>query len=111
MRARSPLTSLGLGAFGYFSAIHDMNFVTNIYDSFTVANEISGEYPLWPVGLYGNPAYITGLRGQNGYVKDWWLTVNSVNAGDGFPSDASKQFMAFGPAIVVPWDGTTPVLG
>lgn len=99
------------GSFGYLNALKDMSQQTNIYEAFTVPNEISGEVPLWPLGLYGNPTYITGLRGQAGYLKDWWLTVNSINAGDGFPGDASKQFMSFGSGIVVPWDGTTPVLG
>jgi hypothetical protein len=111
MRAKSPVGSLGLGAFGYLTAIREIHQVTLINDAITIPNEISGENPLYPIGLYGNPFYITGLRGRCGYIKDWWCTDNTVSAGDGFPGNGDKDLMSFGGGVVVPWDGTTPVLG
>ena len=111
IRAQTPVGGLGLGTFGYLQGTREIVSNVLINDAITVPNEISGENGLWPLGLYGNPFYITGLRGQCGYIKDWWHSDNTVNTGDGFPGNGDKDFLSFGSGVIVPWDGTTPVLG
>ncbi len=96
----------GVPAFNIYTS-HHMAAQRNIYDSVTCpgANEISGEYPLWSWGIVG---FADGVRGKNGYIKDWWFTVNAANPADDFPGDSSRQFMVLGTGIVMPWDGTVP---
>jgi hypothetical protein len=97
------------GNFGPINVLRDEVNESLINEVFFVPNEISGDVPLFTVGLYSPD--VVGFRGRMGYLKDWWYTVNSVNPGDGFPGDASKQFIAIHTGVVVPWDGTTIVLG
>ena len=71
-----------------------------------VPNEISGEWPLSPIGLACTTA---GKRGRHGRLYDiWWCTTSQLN-GATYPNDATRVFAVFGD-IVVPWNGTVPVI-
>lgn len=81
------------------------NAVPLVADNY--ANEISGAFPLTPIGLH----CISGLgqRGRYGHLVDQWMTVPSPSSGDNMPGDASKQFVVVGD-FVFPWDGATTML-
>lgn len=72
----------------------------------TAPNDISAEWPLYPVGLASETA---GARGRHGSMIDLWWTATGLANGDTFPGDASRQFAVFGD-LVVPWDGSVPVV-
>lgn len=70
------------------------------------ANEVSGDFPMLPVGIWCNNAPV---RGRQGEFFDLWMGYNSLAVGDTYPNDATRQFAQFG-APIVPWDGTLPVV-
>lgn len=71
-----------------------------------VANEFSGEWMMGPVGIASTAV---GYRGRHGRFYDlWWGTTLHEN-GTTFPADTSRQFALFGD-IIVPWNGTIPVV-
>jgi hypothetical protein len=71
-----------------------------------VANEISGEWPLSPIGLASET---TGARGRHGTLYDiWWGTSNQAD-GTTYPASGAKTLVQFG-HIVLPWNGTSPLL-
>jgi len=77
-----------------------------IGEFFSVANEISGEHALTPMGLACNNI---GFRGRHGRIPDIWYTTDELPTGTTFPSDTSRQFAKFGD-VVVPWDGSIPLI-
>lgn len=87
------------------------NSVPMVADNY--ANEISGEYPLTPIGLHNvdlsGLATAIGQRGKYGHVIDQWFTVAAPSTGDNIPGDGSKQFVVVGD-FVFPWDGATSML-
>lgn len=71
-----------------------------------VSNEISGEWPLCPIGI-SSPT--VGARGRHGTLYDlWWGTTNQAE-GTTYPSDGTKTHAQFG-HLVFPWNGSAPVL-
>jgi len=71
-----------------------------------VANEISGEWPLSPIGLTSETV---GARGRFGTLYDlWWGTSNQAD-GTTYPAAGSKLLVQFG-HLVFPWNGSTPLL-
>jgi len=71
-----------------------------------VANEISSEWMMGPVGVVSTDV---GKRGRHGRLYDiWWGTTVHEN-GTTFPADTSRQFALFGD-IIVPWNGSIPVV-
>lgn len=75
-----------------------------------VAEELSGEWPLYPVGLY---CYTSGARGPKGEVFDLWWGAVTLPDGTTYPQDASRKFVQFGDLVMV-WDiagtGIIPLL-
>lgn len=69
-------------------------------------NDISAEWPLYPAGLASETA---GARGRHGSATDLWWTATGLANGDTFPGDTSRTFAVFGD-LVVPWDGSVPVV-
>jgi len=66
-----------------------------------IANEISSEWPMWPLGFAANTV---GARGRHGSFFDLWAGSSGVAAGDTYPGDGSNQFVQWG-ALIVPWGG------
>jgi hypothetical protein len=66
-----------------------------------IANEITGEWPFWPLGVIGATV---GARGRHGSLTDLWFGSNSMSNGDAYPADGTNQFVQFGLAIT-PWNG------
>jgi hypothetical protein len=73
----------------------------------TTANDLSGEWPLFPLGLACTVT--VGSRGRHGSVFDLWLGSTTPPTGDCYPGDSSRQFAHFGD-LVFPWNGTNPVI-
>jgi hypothetical protein len=69
-------------------------------------NEISGKYPMTPIGVV---CMTTGKRGRLGYLADLWYgqVVTGID-GMTYPADDTRQFASLG-SLVVPWDGINPV--
>jgi hypothetical protein len=102
-----PLTTLSRNG-------EDVSYLHNIYatsegyidgangQKWGGANELSGEYPLYPWGL---ACFDVGMKGRMGELPDiWWSGTDLVN-GHSFPDDNSRQFMVWAD-IVTPWDGS-----
>lgn len=66
------------------------------------ANELSGEWALYPLGLWGITA---GARGRHGTLVDLWYGSGGASSGDTYPL-GTPNFVQFG-NFVMPWDGTT----
>jgi len=64
-----------------------------------MANEISGEWPMLPIGIAGVGA---GARGRHGSIADLWIGSNGVASGDSYPV-AQADFAQFG-SLIVPWN-------
>jgi hypothetical protein len=91
----------------------DMNFYlsTESLGSSTIGeawsgypNEVSGNYPMTPIGV-ASPT--VGKRGRIGYLQDIWFGEDFWT-GILYPSGGSKLFASMG-SLVVPWDGTSMV--
>lgn len=72
----------------------------------SVANEISSEWPISPMGLASTA---TGVRGRHGSFYDLFWGTNNHAVGTTYPLDGSKQFVQFD-EFVFPWNGTAPLL-
>lgn len=81
--------------------------------AFLSVNDIDSSFIMQPIGIV---SITVGMRGRQGAFFDMWWGSGTVNAGDTYPNDATKQFAQFGPgsttgAIILPWDGgAAPVL-
>jgi len=81
---------------GYGSAALGENII--------VPNELSGEWPLAPVGIAVNtPQY----RGRMGMLPDIWWSSTALSAGHTFPNSTSRDFIQVGD-LVLPWNGDVP---
>jgi len=69
----------------------------------TGANAISGEFPLFPVGLASETS---GCEGRHGQIYDLFWGITSNADGDTYPNDATRQLVQIGD-LVFPNDGTT----
>lgn len=67
-----------------------------------LANEVSGEWGLYPLGFVATTA---GVRGRHGQLQDLWFGSGGANSGDTYPNDASNRFAQFG-HLVIPWNGS-----
>lgn len=71
-----------------------------------VANELTGEWPFWPLGVACIEA---PSRGRHATMVDMWAGSAAVPTGDTYDA-SSKDFIQVGP-LILPWDGaTTPVM-
>lgn len=71
-----------------------------------VADEQTGEWPLWEVGVASTSLGIRGAR--KGVMYDLWFGSAACYDGDTFPLDGSRQFAKLG-ALVFPWNGSAVV--
>lgn len=84
----------------------------------TFANEISNEWPMWPLagvidgavdlGSTNRDVITPGPYGRVGDFADLWLGSSGVASLDTYPGDGSNQFAQFG-LIILPWDGSVPL--
>jgi hypothetical protein len=83
----------------------------------TVANEISGEWHLFPVGMWvpqEDAVFATmknaERRGFLGEFYDLWCSQTTTIANlDTYPGDGSNQFAVLGNCLTFPWNGTAPL--
>lgn len=66
-----------------------------------IANELTNEWPMWPLGLAFSTA---GVRGRHGSLTDLWTGSYSIAVGDTYPADGSNQFVQWS-YLIFPWDG------
>lgn len=73
----------------------------------SVVDDDTAEWPICPVIL---SSATPGARGfAKGILTDiWWGSTTPAN-GDCYPNDGSKQLAQFG-TLIVPWNGTTPLV-
>jgi len=70
-----------------------------------IANDLSGEFPLFPIGL----ASATGSNeGRHGTMVDMWWGLTSLAESTTYPNDGSRQMVHFG-NFVNPWNGSVPI--
>jgi hypothetical protein len=65
-----------------------------------MANQITGEWPLNPIGLVCNTP---GCKGRVGELYDMWYASGRMSLGDSLPVTGERQFMVF-PNVFVPWN-------
>lgn len=92
---------LSMSAEGLITSIAATSFPTNTNWG-NIANEVSGEWPMLPVGAICVTATV---RGRHGVFQDLWTGSGGANTGDTYPSGASNQFAQFD-NIIIPWDGS-----
>lgn len=68
----------------------------------SMANDATGDWPIWPMGLV---AQTTGARGRWGTAIDLWWGSSGVSDGDTY--DASSKTFAQFAGLIVPWDGSS----
>jgi len=74
-------------------------------DRILVANEMSGNWPIEPMYLYG---WTGGCRGLAGRLRDTWMT-NAASGVDGTMFD-SGALVKVG-SLLLPWDNSTFITG
>lgn len=105
---------VGTNAFAAVGPIGDMPLFTtsewapggtgnSIGNRYSIPNELSGEYPICPIGLWHDTT--VGQRGRHGSIPDMYFTATTPVMGDTYPADGSKQFQQMG-QMIVPSDGT-----
>lgn len=73
----------------------------------TAPNDISGEWPLFPIGILSTTL---SARGRHGYLEDIWCASTTRATGDTYPASGTKLFIGVG-NLVLPWNpGVVPVL-
>lgn len=87
---------LYLSAEGYGSAAVGQNV--------SVANELTGEYGLYPIGVVCTEL---GHRARIGQLKDMWWCPTTLTAANTLPDNTSRQFLVL-EDMVIPWDGSIP---
>jgi hypothetical protein len=107
--ARGPTGSLEDGQPVQFGVTEE-GFVTSVYQpvgiAVPVASDLTGAFPLGPLGVTGLNA---GSIGRHGQLFDLWVGSAGVNTGDTYPNDTSRQFAQFDD-FVWPWEGSVPVI-
>ena len=71
----------------------------------SVVNEISLEYQMVPLWL----ATGTTPWAFAGRIKDVWAGPRALAVGTTYPNSAAREFAQFG-SLIVPWDGSVPVV-
>ena len=92
---------VSMSAEGLIAGAANVSFQTNTNWG-NIANEVSGEWPMLPLGAI---CVTSTVRGRHGTFQDLWTASGGANTGDTYPSGASNQFAQFG-ALIVPWNGS-----
>lgn len=67
-------------------------------EAFTGANEITGRWRLWPVGLVST----TTPKGRHGWVDDVYYVAHAINTGERVKAASGDTYVQLG-EIAVPW--------
>lgn len=81
----------------------------NLTDVGTTANDLSGEWPMFPIGIASTTL---SHKGRHGNLFDIWWRPTSLADADTIPNDAStRRFACLGP-LILPWtaSSTTPLI-
>ena len=72
-------------------------------------DELTGEWPMYPIGIVSTDV---GYRGFWGRLKDIYVTPQHTTliAGTTLPADGSRQWIHTGGDLVLPWDGSVPLV-
>lgn len=107
LQARIGTTAalLAMSAESTISSTSPASFPTNVLWG-NIANEVSGEWPMLPVGAICATAPV---RGRHGSFQDLWTGSGGANTGDTYPAGSSNQFAQFG-SLIFPWDGSAVLL-
>lgn len=73
-------------------------------ENLTVPNELTGEWPFYPIGLFTTALTSKSRLGQ---LADIWWTSTGVIQGTTFPDDLTRQYISIG-SIILPWNGDIP---
>lgn len=73
--------------------------------SHNFAGDLSGEWPIAPIGLASLTA---SNRDRLGTVADLWWGADTAPQGQTYPNDATRLFVQFG-VLIFPWDGSVVV--
>lgn len=73
----------------------------NLSELITVANQISNEWEMLPIGFVSQTATRTGRHGS---YYDLWLGQTAVTDADTYPADGTMQFVQVGD-FILPWNG------
>jgi hypothetical protein len=71
-------------------------------ENLSVPNELTGEWPLYPIGIVCNEI---AYKSRIGQLKDIWWTSGGTNGNEYIPDDLSRQFLVVGD-MVLPHDGS-----
>lgn len=85
---------------------HGGGLLSSTANGFIVANDLSTEFPIFPIGIFSRT---TSNRGRHGQIFDMWTGLEAINNGDTYPNDTTRQFVTFG-NFVFPWNGTVPLI-
>lgn len=67
------------------------------------ANNLTAQYPLFPIGLAST---CTGAVGRHGYIQDMYWGSDRHSPLAAYPSSGSPEWVQAG-SILIPWDGST----
>ena len=70
----------------------------------TVADDQSGEWPMFSAGLL---CLVAGNRGRKGAIFDLWWGSTTIANGDTYPAAGTNLYAQFGD-LIFPWDGSAP---
>lgn len=76
-----------------------------IGQSHNFAGDVTGEWPVAPIGLASLTA---SNRDRYGTVADLWWGADTAPQGQTYPNDATRTFVQFG-VLIFPWDGSVVV--
>lgn len=101
----STVAQLAMSAEALISITGSITFPTNLVWG-NIANEVSGEWPMLPLGVI---SVTSPVRGRHGTFQDMWTGSGGANTGDTYPAGSSNQFAQFG-NLIFPWNGTAVLL-
>lgn len=102
-RGRGPSSVMSIF---FTSEGHITQLLCNSLSGLNAPNDLSGEYPMFPVGFASRT---TAHRGRHGQLFDLWLGLEITNHGDTYPNDTSRQFVQIGD-LIFPWNGSVPLI-
>lgn len=66
----------------------------------SIANEISSEWAMYAISIYGSTV---GIRGRHGSLQDIWFGSNAIATGDVYPASGNLFIQAGN--LILPWNG------
>ena len=73
---------------------------------FSTFNDVDGEFGFFPVGM---ASLFAGFAGRHGEFYDMWWGIDGNATGDSYPVSGTNLFIQIND-LILPWDGTLPVV-